>query len=130
MIRTLLILVALLTAIEAEAKSGQSNQCGIVPAVPQTAEWTPNRIEAFLTPRITKIMLEKRIVGGVATVVKDGVPIYTHGFGKSNAKRGIAVDPDRSLFQIGSITKVMTAIAALKQAPCGITPASAATENL
>ena len=119
MIRTLLILAALLTAFQAQAKSGQSNQCGIGPAVPQAAEWTPDRIEEFLTPKIAQIMLEKRIFGGVATVIKDGVPIYTHGFGKSDAKRGIAVDPDRSLFQIGSITKVMTAIAALKQVESG-----------
>jgi CubicO group peptidase (beta-lactamase class C family) len=119
MIRQILIFLMLLASVQPPAQAAQTNQCGIIPAVPQTSHWTPKQIDVFLTPTIKQIMDKKGVVGGVATVIKDGIPIYTRGFGKSDAKRGIAVDPDRSLFQIGSITKVITAVAALKQVEKG-----------
>lgn len=111
--RILLVLGVLMLSTVTHA--AQPSQCGIVQSAPRTTEWSADQVDAFLTDMIDRTMKERGIVGGVATVVKDGVPIYTHAFGQADRKRGINVDANTSLFRIGSITKVITAIAALQQ---------------
>jgi CubicO group peptidase (beta-lactamase class C family) len=52
-------------------------------------------------------------------VVKDGRIIYLEGFGLADTGSGRRVDPERTRFRIGSVTKVFTAIEALALAEKG-----------
>lgn len=49
--------------------------------------------------------------GAVAVVVQDGRVLFLKGYGYENAARSVPVDPARTRFRIGSVTKTMTAVA-------------------
>ncbi len=63
-----------------------------------------------------------REAGGAAVVavVKDGQILFSKGYGLANPKAGTQVDPATTLFRIGSVTKVFTAIAALQLIDRGV----------
>jgi len=48
------------------------------------------------------------IPGAVVVVVKDGQILSARGFGYANAEKRIPVDPDRTLFRPGSVSKLVT----------------------
>ncbi len=48
------------------------------------------------------------LAGAVVTVVADGEILTSRGFGVADNKTGLAVDPDRTLFRVGSVSKLMT----------------------
>ncbi|MEO7043334.1 MAG: serine hydrolase domain-containing protein [Gemmatimonadaceae bacterium] len=65
-------------------------------------------LAAFLDG-VMKTQIEAlHVSGAVVTVVKDGRVIYAHGFGNANIASGTPIDPESSLFRIGSITKLFT----------------------
>lgn len=57
---------------------------------------------------------EMGIPGAVIIMVKDGEVILARGFGVSNVDTARVVDVERTVFRLGSITKVITAIALLQ----------------
>ena len=69
--------------------------------------------EQILEPA-TRTLLELEIPGAVITMVKDGKVILSRGLGIADVAAQRAVDPDRTVFRIGSITKALTAIALLQ----------------
>jgi CubicO group peptidase (beta-lactamase class C family) len=56
----------------------------------------------------------------VVTVVKGRDLVFMKGYGLANPKARTAVDPASTLFRIGSITKLFTAIAALRLIERGV----------
>jgi CubicO group peptidase (beta-lactamase class C family) len=52
--------------------------------------------------------------GAVVVVVRKGEPVFLKGYGVSSVVRRDSIDPDRTMLQIGSITKLFTAIVALQ----------------
>ena len=48
------------------------------------------------------------IPGAVVTIVKDGQVLTTRGFGYANLEKKTRVDPDRTLFREGSVSKLFT----------------------
>jgi CubicO group peptidase (beta-lactamase class C family) len=52
--------------------------------------------------------------GAVVVVVRKGEPAFLKGYGVSSIVRRDPIDPDRTMLQIGSITKLFTAIIALQ----------------
>jgi CubicO group peptidase (beta-lactamase class C family) len=63
-------------------------------------------LEAFVDG-VMKIQLdEHNSVGAVVTVVKDGRIFFTKGYGYSDWEARSPVDPERTLFRIGSISKL------------------------
>lgn len=87
-------------------------------AVPSTPTLEAPSVEAFLD-RIIQGQMERYGIPGVAVAVvsRDGV-VVTKGYGHANVGEGIAVDPERTLFRIGSISKlfVWTAVMQLVEA--------------
>lgn len=57
---------------------------------------------------ITKEMKSSHIPGMSLVIVKDGQTIYKKGYGVANIETGVAVDPDKTIFRIGSISKALT----------------------
>ena len=60
------------------------------------------------------VMPEQHIPGMAFTIVKDGQTILKNGYGTSDMYTGVQVDPDKTIFRIGSISKAVTLLALSK----------------
>jgi len=77
------------------------------------------RAEAAADGLITKLMYEHRLPGVTLSIVKDGKVVVSKGYGYANLEEKIPVDPDRSLFRMGSISKTVTWTAIMQLAEQG-----------
>ena len=64
-------------------------------------------------------MVEDHIAGVTIAVVQNGQVVLKKGYGVASLKERRAVDPDRTLFRIGSISKTFTWIALMNQIEAG-----------
>lgn len=76
-------------------------------------------LEIFLDPIFAERMEKLHVPGAVISVVKDGKIIFTKGYGVTNVETQTPIVPDKTLFRIGSITKVFTALAVMQLADTG-----------
>jgi CubicO group peptidase (beta-lactamase class C family) len=78
--------------------------------VPASARGVRDRGElaAFLDGVMAANLRDKHVAGATVAVVKDGALFYANGYGYSNVARRAPVDPERSLFRIGSTSKLFT----------------------
>lgn len=65
-------------------------------------------LEAFLDSLLTKQFQENHIAGAAVSVVKDGKLFFAKGYGYADVAKGIPVDPESTLFHIGSVGKLLT----------------------
>src|SRR5262245_43725158 len=84
---------------------------------------TPAAVESLADLHLAKA----KEAGGAAViaVVKDGELVFAKGYGRANPKAGTPVDPGTTLFRIGSVTKLFTAITALRLIERGVIDADA-----
>src|SRR5687768_4690175 len=75
----------------------------------------PKELEAFLDPIFMAEMEKQRVPGAVISIVKDGKVFFTKGYGVADIETKAPVIPDKTIFRIGSITKVFTALAVMQQ---------------
>ena len=68
----------------------------------------PAEMEAFLDELMAKDMEAHHIAGAAISVVKDGEVFFAKGYGYADLENGIPVDPELTLFKIGSVTKLFT----------------------
>jgi CubicO group peptidase (beta-lactamase class C family) len=68
----------------------------------------PAELEVFLDELIGKQMAENHVAGAAISVVKDSQLLFAKGYGYADIEKGIPVDPDQTIFSIGSIGKVFT----------------------
>jgi len=68
----------------------------------------PTELEAFLDDLLKKEMEENHIVGAAVSVVEDGQLFFAKGYGYADLENKIPVDPEQTLFKIGSVTKLFT----------------------
>ncbi|MGE8263773.1 MAG: serine hydrolase domain-containing protein, partial [Stenotrophomonas sp.] len=59
------------------------------------------------------------IAGAVVTVVKDGKILVRRGYGVSDVAKQTPVDPDRTLFRMASVSKLMTWTAVMQLVEAG-----------
>jgi CubicO group peptidase (beta-lactamase class C family) len=78
----------------------------------QAADFSTQTLEKLIDP-IAKKDLEKN-VGSVITVVHNGQIVFSKGYGSANLETKKMIDPDKTLFRIGSISKTFTGIAAMQ----------------
>jgi len=67
-----------------------------------------SRLSEVFDKAITEAMKTNHIPGVGFVVVQDGKTIYKKGYGIANMATGDKVDPDKSIFRIGSISKALT----------------------
>ncbi len=81
-----------------------------VPAAPSQAlgPTDPAELETFLDELFAKDMEEYHIAGAAISVVKDGQLMFAKGYGYADLENGIPVDPEQTIFRIGSGTKPFT----------------------
>jgi len=68
----------------------------------------PAEMELFLDDLFAQQMEEYHIAGAAVSVVKDGKLFFAKGYGYANIEKGIQVDPERTIFRVGSISKTFT----------------------
>lgn len=73
-------------------------------------------IESSLDPFIAEEMKKQHLPGLVFVLVKDGRVVLSKGYGWANLEQKIPATPERTIFRIGSITKVFTAMALMQLA--------------
>jgi CubicO group peptidase (beta-lactamase class C family) len=76
-------------------------------------------LESLLDPIFAEKMAKLHIPGTVVAVVKDGKVLFTKGYGYADIEKQTPVIPDKTIFRIGSITKVFTATAVMQMADKG-----------
>lgn len=80
---------------------------------------TPGELETLLDPIFAERMQKSHIPGAVISIVKDGKIVFTKGYGVADLEKKNPVVPDKTIFRIGSITKVFTANAVVQLADRG-----------
>jgi CubicO group peptidase (beta-lactamase class C family) len=92
----------------------------LLAAAPLPAQaFDPGELRRMADSVVPAAMAERQIPGAVLVVVRDGRVVLSRGYGMADVARGRAVDPDSTVFPIGSISKVFTATAVVQLADRG-----------
>jgi CubicO group peptidase (beta-lactamase class C family) len=65
-------------------------------------------LETFLDGVFVAQMRAQHIAGAIVTVVKDGKIFFTKGYGLADVEKRTPVDPEKTLFRPGSVSKIFT----------------------
>lgn len=97
------------------------NPAAVPMSVPasQTIPSNSSGLESLLDPIFVKQMAKLHIPGAAIAIVKDGKVLFTKGYGYADIEKKTPVVPDKTIFRIGSITKVFTATAVMQLADRG-----------
>ncbi|MFZ5720770.1 MAG: serine hydrolase domain-containing protein [Pseudomonadota bacterium] len=79
----------------------------------------PAQLEAFVDGWVSGAMRREHIAGAAVTVVQNGQVVLKKGYGFADLSPRRTVDPDRTLFRIGSISKTFTWILLMKEVEAG-----------
>ena len=71
-------------------------------------EYKAGQLEVVLDNIMNEKLNKFNIPNAVISVVKQGEVVYKKGFGYADIEAGIPVDPDKTLFRIGSTSKLIT----------------------
>jgi CubicO group peptidase (beta-lactamase class C family) len=77
----------------------------------------PAELETFVDGFVSQAMTSRHIAGAAVSVVQNGQVVMDKGYGF--AAPGRAVDPNTTLFRVGSISKTFTWIALMKEVEAG-----------
>jgi CubicO group peptidase (beta-lactamase class C family) len=95
------------------AAERQANGARLAPGTPIP----PVELEALVDGVVREAMATSHIAGAAVSVVQDGQVVLKKGYGF--AAPGRPVDPDLTLFRVGSISKTFTWIALMKEVEAG-----------
>ena len=111
----LLIIVTLLTAVllsvaaPVAAGGGAAAGEGMLVSLNQAEGPTDaGEMEAFMDEMFASHMEENHIAGAAVAVVKDGQLFFAKGYGYADLENKNLVDPEQTMFKIGSLTKLFT----------------------
>lgn len=66
-------------------------------------------VAAWADQAFTAALSRHEFSGATVSVVRDGAPVFSRGYGRADFSRPATVDPQATQFRIGSITKTFTA---------------------
>lgn len=89
--------------------AGASAEALVTTGLPERAQ-----LESFTDGFVQGAFQANRVAGLTVAVVKDGALFFSKGYGYADLQRRIAVDPGKTLFRVGSISKLFTATAAMQ----------------
>lgn len=75
----------------------------------------PQRIDAI----VARQLAQNHIAGATVAVVQNGTLIFAKGYGYADATRRVPVVADRTVFRIGSVSKIFTTVATMQLAEAG-----------
>ena len=79
----------------------------------------PAELEAFMDGWVADAMAREHVPGASIAVVQNGQVIFKKGYGFADLASRRKVDPDRSLFRLGSVSKTFTWILLAKDIEAG-----------
>ena len=91
--------------------SAQTAPPSAAPVAAQVATRGPRdkvEVEAFLDGLMAAYLRDKHIAGVTVSVVRDGSILLAKGYGYADVDKRRPVDPDKTLFRIGSVSKLFT----------------------
>ncbi len=71
-------------------------------------------LEPFIDQIFTKAQQEMPMPGAVFVLVKNGKVVLSKGYGYANLEQRARVDPNKTLFRLGSISKIITTTAVMQ----------------
>jgi CubicO group peptidase (beta-lactamase class C family) len=91
------------SSLEYRALAGASPE-----PLPARGPQNPQELEAFIDGLVSVHMKAKPIAGGAVAVVKDGALYFSKGYGYADVAKNQPVEPARTLFRPGSVSKLIT----------------------
>ncbi|CAN7226368.1 serine hydrolase [Phenylobacterium sp. LjRoot219] len=79
----------------------------------------PAQLEAFVDGVVSQAMAREHIAGVTVAVVQNGQVLLKKGYGFASLSPRRPVDPDRTLFRVGSISKTFTWIGLMQEVEAG-----------
>lgn len=76
--------------------------------------WEPASLERFCDSTMAVQLEKHRIPGAALIVVHDGRVLLARGYGYADLEGRVPVDPDRTVFRVASVSKLVTATAAMQ----------------
>jgi CubicO group peptidase (beta-lactamase class C family) len=101
--RLTLIFLALATTATGALEAGSAD-----PQAAPTAALTTEDVDAWLDGYLPYALHTGDIAGAVVAIVKDGKILTERGYGFSDVEKRTPVDPKRTLFRPGSVSKLLT----------------------
>lgn len=89
------------------------------PQTPGSPQLTPQDVNAWLDGYMPHALAEADIAGAVVVIVRDGQIVAQRGYGYADVKSRRPVDPERTLFRPGSVSKLITWTAVMQQVEQG-----------
>ena len=89
------------------------------PVIANTAPLPVADLEAYVDGVVRDRMAREHIAGVTIAVVQNGQVVLKKGYGVASLKDGRRVDPDKTLFRVGSISKTFTWIALMNEVEAG-----------
>ncbi|RDU24655.1 serine hydrolase domain-containing protein [Anaerosacchariphilus polymeriproducens] len=80
----------------------------------ETSEESVDTFERMTDDYMKKVLEEYHVAGVAVSIVKNGQVFFEKGYGYSDIKKKIPVDPHTTVFQIASVSKLFTATAAMQ----------------
>lgn len=113
-----LALLALPAATLAQSRPAPATAASLPPAIPRS---TPPvaELEAYVDGIVRDSLVQDHIVGAAVAIVQDGRVLLKKGYGAASLSPWRPVDPDRTLFRLGSVSKTFTWLTVLKEAEAG-----------
>lgn len=129
----LIKLLAMALALTAGSVSAQQPAAPALKVAPQAAPaavaapdaitgarpLTKQDVDAWLDGLVPYALRKGDLAGAVVVVVKDGQVLTQRGFGYADVAKRSPVDPDRTLFRPGSVSKLVTWTAVMQQVEAG-----------
>ncbi|MDP3174957.1 MAG: serine hydrolase domain-containing protein [Phenylobacterium sp.] len=113
------------TKVQAPAPVVPTVVGALLPTTAQGARLTvgealpPGELEPFVDGLVRDAMAADHIAGVTVAVVQNGQVVMKKGYGFASLSPARRVDPDRTLFRLGSISKTFTWIALMKEVEAG-----------
>lgn len=117
LIDTRLIGGAVLLALSAPVAAQQAPDARAVGAAATNVDVAG--LESFVDGVMASHLLNREVAGAVIALVADGKIIFKKGYGFADIEKRIPVDPDRTLFRPGSVSKLLTWTALMQQVELG-----------
>ena len=111
LVRAAVCIVAALFAAQialADTKPAAATETASPAALPTQPTLDPKDIAAFLDGLVPLQIEQNDIAGVTISIVKDGQVIFAKGYGYADVKAKKPVSAEKTLFRIGSITKLFT----------------------
>jgi CubicO group peptidase (beta-lactamase class C family) len=100
------ILLVMLWPVSGCSSTSDTEEPSLTP--PAEPRLTAENMEAFFNDYLVTQMEDHHVAGATVSVVKDGEVLFTQGYGYADVDQDIPVDPENTVFILGSLSKIFT----------------------